>query len=121
MVDNKALDRVIACPSDAALLDISRKALAARDSSDDRTNVALLRLAAAAGWESRTPEGLDIAEAASTDGVRRCDALPAKEFGAPRDCALLRIAPAIVVHVRAMNLIARIGNAATGASQSRGS
>ena len=109
VVDAQVLDRVVACPSDAALLDIARKAFAARDSGDDRTNVALLRLAAAAGWESRTQEGLEIAEAAATDGIRRCDALPAKQFGAPRDCALLRITPAIVVHVRALNLVARIG------------
>ncbi len=114
VIDAKILDRVIACPSDAALLDIARKAFAARDSGDDRTNVALLRLAAAAGWESRTQEGLEIAEAAAADGVRRCDALPAKQFGAPRDCALLRIAPAIVVHVRALNVIARVGTSEPG-------
>lgn len=94
---------------DVALLDVARRAHSARDqSSDARTNISTLRLAANAGWESATPEGLEIVDAASAEGVARCDALSDQQFGAPRDCALLRVAPGMAAHVRAVMLIDRI-------------
>jgi hypothetical protein len=94
---------------DSTLLDVARRAHSAKGaSSDARTDIATLRLAANAGWESATPEGLEIADAASAEGVQRCDAVSEKQFGTPRDCALLRVAPGMVAHVRAVILIDRI-------------
>jgi hypothetical protein len=110
MAATKGAQRPGACRTgDVALLAVARQAHSARDqASDARTNISTLRLAANAGWESATPEGLEIADAASAEGVRRCDAVSDQQFGAPRDCALLRVAPAMVAHVRAVMLIDRI-------------
>jgi hypothetical protein len=90
----------------AVLADIARRAReAAADASDERTRIGLLRLAAAAGWTSRTPEGFEQARAAAEEGQGRCAKLSPDRFGAPRDCALLALAPAFVAHQEAVRLL----------------
>jgi hypothetical protein len=58
-----------------------------------------------AGWQSRLPEGLDLTDAAAIEGIEACAAIDPNTFGAPRDCALLRLAPAFSRHVRAVVFI----------------
>lgn len=92
------------CGADEAPLfvDIAQRAYAvANNAADPRTRIGLLRLAATAGWESGATDGLAVAEAAAADGQARCAEIPTNAFGAPRDCALLRMAPAFIAHVRA--------------------
>lgn len=99
------------CTADdgAVLADIARRTReAAADASDERTRIGLLRLAAAAGWTSRTPEGFEEARAAAEDGQGRCARLSPDRFGAPRDCALLALAPAFVAHQEAVRLLAAL-------------
>lgn len=81
---------------------------AARSASDPRTRIGLFRLAASAGWRSRSEKGLEIASAASEEGSGACAAIPADAFGAPRDCAMLEIMPATIVVVRTTTEVDRI-------------
>ena len=88
------------------LVDIARRAReTSADAADERTRIGLLRLAAAAGWTSRMPEGFEEARAAADEGQGRCAALSPDRFGAPRDCALLALAPAFVAHQETVGLL----------------
>jgi hypothetical protein len=94
---------------DGPLLDLARQARdAAPQAEDPRTRIAFLSLAAMAGWQSRTGEGLDLTDSVSGDGVAECDALDKSKFGVPRDCALLELAPAFARHVRAVDYLRSI-------------
>jgi len=65
------------------------------------TNIAILRLAAVSAWRAqdrdyRNGEAGSLAFAAAEKGKQLCGTVSAREFGAPRDCALLRIIPTLV-------------------------
>jgi hypothetical protein len=93
----------------AVLVDIARRAReSTADAADERTRIGLLRLAAAAGWTSRLPEGFEAARAAAEEGQARCAKLSPERFGAPRDCALLALAPAFVAHQETVGLLAAL-------------
>lgn len=82
-----------------AMLDLARQAEeAAGDAGDPRTRIGLLRLAGVAGWQSRLDAGYTLAGAVSVQGLEQCRALPADQFGAPRDCAIHEILPALIAH-----------------------
>jgi hypothetical protein len=81
---------------------------AASGASDARTRIGLLRLAASAGAQSGGPEGREIAGAAGEQGRQECQQLPSDQFGAPRDCALLAIMPAMIAHESAVGEVERL-------------
>jgi hypothetical protein len=96
---------------DGALVDVARQARDSAPQADDpRTRIAYLSLAAMAGWQSRTAEGLEITDAVSGEGVQRCEDLDKSKFGVPRDCALLELAPSLARHVRAVNFMREINS-----------
>ena len=91
------------------LAGLSRSALDQAQSASNRANkVSYYLFAAQAGWESAQPDGLATADAALQAGAAECDQFGANEFRPPRDCALLRVGPAFVAHVRTMNTLARL-------------
>jgi hypothetical protein len=105
------VDTVRRCTADdgAVLTDIARRAReTTADASDERTRIGLLRLAAVAGWTSRTPEGFEAARAAAEEGQGRCAKLSPERFGAPRDCALLALAPAFIAHQETVGFLATL-------------
>ena len=74
---------------DQALLALSDEALKASSrASDLRTRIAFVRLSAMAAWQAGAA-GYDRVLPITLEGQRLCDSVSAKEFGAPRDCALL--------------------------------
>ena len=112
---DRLLDRALACADQrqaadlgfgacagehgTALLDLARSAEeVAGEAGDARTRIGLLRLAGLAGWQSRIEPGFALAGAVSLQGQELCRSLPAEEFGAPRDCAIHLILPALVAH-----------------------
>ncbi len=93
--------------AEAALFDLSQSAKSAADKAkDQRTKVALLRLAGLSLWQSgrgTEKEGNALVNNISMEGEFVCNAIEkeAKKgeiYGAPRDCALLTILPALVYH-----------------------
>jgi len=72
------------------------------------TRVALYAASANGGWESGTAEGFQTADTAIQAGTAECGKFAANEFLPPRDCALLRVGPGFVVHMRTMTLLDRI-------------
>ena len=112
---DRLLDRTLACADQrqaadlgfsacagqhgTAMLDLARAAEeVAGEAGDARTRIGLLRLAGMAGWQSRIEPGFALAGAVSLQGQELCRGLPAEEFGAPRDCAIHLILPALVAH-----------------------
>lgn len=75
--------------ADQALVALSDEALKASSSATDlRTRIAFVRLSAMAAWQAGAA-GYDRVLPITLEGQRLCDSITAKEFGAPRDCALL--------------------------------
>lgn len=88
---------------------LSRSAFDQAQSASTRTNkVSYYLFAAQAGWESAQPDGLSTADTALQAGTAECDQFGPNEFRPPRDCALLRVGPAFVAHVRTLNTLARL-------------
>jgi hypothetical protein len=94
----KALPSECMADYDQALMDIALEAekLVGR-AEDAGTRVGLLRLGALAAWQGGE-EGFNKADDLASRGSRLCDSLDKKGFGAPRDCAILRLVPALVAH-----------------------
>lgn len=84
--DDLALDE---SEVDQALAALADEALKASSSvSDLRTRIAFVRLSAMAAWQAGAA-GYDRVLPITLEGQRLCNSVTAKEFGAPRDCALL--------------------------------
>jgi len=89
---------------DMALYELARGADAAASSAaDPRTRIALLRLAGVAAWQGAGAAADALVNKVSFEGVMRCDALEERvraheTWGAPRDCALLVLLPALLAH-----------------------
>jgi hypothetical protein len=81
VVDEGEIDQALVALSDEALEASSR-------ASDRRTRIAFVRLSAMAAWQAGTA-GYDRVLPITLEGQRLCESITAKEFGAPRDCALL--------------------------------
>ena len=75
---------------------------------DRATRINLHATAANAGWDSGTDAGLQVADAAIQAGGGECDKIPPNEFTPARDCALLRVGPGFVAHMRTTALVDRI-------------
>jgi hypothetical protein len=93
--------------SGAAFFDVAQSAKSAADKADDqRTKIALLRLAGVSVWQSgrgAEKEGNALFNNICLQGDSICRAVEEKAkkgeiYGAPRDCALLAILPALVWH-----------------------
>ncbi len=91
----------------AKLYDLAQSAIGtAKDARDQRTKVALLRVAGVSLWQSgrgTEEEGNALVNQITLEGQAICEALETKAkkeniFGAPRDCAILTILPALVWH-----------------------
>jgi hypothetical protein len=102
---NDGADTGLACEGqDVPLYQLALEAEAsARKAKDPRSRIALLRLAGVAGWQGTGDNANELVERVSLEGVQRCDALEqrvrAKEtWGAPRDCAILVLLPALLAH-----------------------
>jgi hypothetical protein len=72
------------------------------------TRVGLYAASANGGWESGMAEGFQTADTAIQAGMAECGKFAANEFAPPRDCALLKVGPGFVVHMRTMALLDRI-------------
>ncbi|GMQ74823.1 MAG: hypothetical protein BMS9Abin01_0063 [Gammaproteobacteria bacterium] len=81
VVDESEIDQALVALSDEALK-------ASSSASDLRTRIAFVRLSAMAAWQAGKA-GYDRVLPITLEGQRLCDSITAKEFGAPRDCALL--------------------------------
>ncbi len=75
---------------------------------DRATRINLYATAANAGWDSGTDSGLQVADAAIQAGGGECDKIPPNEFTPARDCALLRVGPGFVAHMRTSMLVDRV-------------
>jgi hypothetical protein len=103
--------------AEAALFDLSQSAKSAADKAkDQRTKVALLRLAGLSLWQSgrgAEKEGNAFVNKVSMEGEIVCDAIEEKAkkgeiYGAPRDCALLTILQALVWHSEYKNRLEKL-------------
>ena len=101
--------------SEAALFSLAESAnSSATKASDQRTKVALLRLAGVSLWQSgRGAEANDWTYKIYQEGDSVCTPLEAKAkkgeiYGAPRDCALLTILPALVWHSEYIERLERL-------------
>jgi hypothetical protein len=79
-----------------------RAAAGAEGARDERARLALMRLTGLAAWQAG-PDGVVLATRASEAALPRCRTLDelarfGQVVGAPRDCALLEILPALVWH-----------------------
>ena len=63
----------------------------AKGSTDPKNRVAFYRVAAVAAWQAG-PAGESLVLPITDEGMAACDALPAKDASAPRDCSLIRLA-----------------------------
>jgi hypothetical protein len=63
----------------------------AKASTDPKNRVAFYRVAAVAAWQAG-PAGESLVLPITDEGTAACDALPAKDASAPRDCSLIRLA-----------------------------
>jgi len=63
----------------------------AKASTDPKNRVAFYRVAAVAAWQAG-PAGERLVLPITDEGTAACDALPAKDASAPRDCSLIRLA-----------------------------
>ena len=63
----------------------------AKASTDPKNRVAFYRVAAVAAWQAG-PAGETLVLPITDEGAAACDALPAKDASAPRDCSLIRLA-----------------------------
>jgi hypothetical protein len=81
VVDESEIDQALVALSDEALK-------ASSSASDLRTRIAFVRLSAVAAWQAGAA-GYDRVLPITLEGQRLCDSITAKEFGAPRDCALM--------------------------------
>jgi hypothetical protein len=93
--------------AEAAFFDVAQSAKTAADKAgDQRTKIALLRLAGVSLWQSgrgAEKEGNALVTNICLQGDSICKAIEEKAkkgeiYGAPRDCALLAILPALVWH-----------------------
>jgi len=91
----------------AKLYDLAQSAVrTAGNARDQRTKVALLRLAGVSLWQSgrgTEEEGNALENQITLEGQAICETLEAEAkkeniYGAPRDCAILTILPALVWH-----------------------
>lgn len=89
---------VLGAGTDELLFDLAKRSRdLAGKADDDATRIALLRLASLSGWQSHTPDGIDLASASADEARRRCNAIdPAKRFRPARDCAIAEIMPMIL-------------------------
>ena len=76
---------------------------AAGKARDARTRIALLRLAGVSAWQGVGRNADQLVTRVSLEGVKRCDALEERvrrqeTWGAPRDCAMLVLLPALLAH-----------------------
>lgn len=89
---------------------------AAGKADDPRTQIALLRLAGVAAWQSHGARADAQATKIALAGEQRCDALDSEvkrrsAWGAPRDCALLLILPGLVAHDQLLEQLAALETA----------
>jgi hypothetical protein len=93
--------------AEAAFFDVARSAKSAADTAgDQRTKIALLRLAGVSLWQSGRggeKEGNALVNDICFQGESICKGIEGEVkkgeiYGAPRDCALLAILPALVWH-----------------------
>jgi hypothetical protein len=63
----------------------------AKASTDPKNRVAFYRVAAVAAWQAG-PAGESLVLPITDEGTTACDALPARDAAAPRDCSLIRLA-----------------------------
>ena len=93
--------------AEAAFFALAQSAKSAADSADDqRTKIALLRLAGVSLWQSgrgTEKEANALVNRICLEGESICRAIEEKAkkgeiYGAPRDCALVAILPALVWH-----------------------
>ncbi|HEX6775060.1 MAG TPA: hypothetical protein VF238_04385 [Methylomirabilota bacterium] len=63
----------------------------AKASPDPKNRVAFYRVAAVAAWQAG-PAGETLVLPITDEGAAACDALPATDASAPRDCSLIRLA-----------------------------
>jgi hypothetical protein len=63
----------------------------AKASTDPKNRVAFYRVAAVAAWQAG-PAGESLVLPITDEGTTACDALPARDASAPRDCSLIRLA-----------------------------
>lgn len=63
----------------------------AKASTDAKNRVAFYRVAAVAAWQAGLA-GESVVLPITDEGAAACDALPAKDATAPRDCSLIRLA-----------------------------
>jgi hypothetical protein len=96
--ENKPLPVECLADHNQALLEIARETEKIADKTgDERTQIGLYRLGAIAAWQA-SEKGWTIATDLSSKGERLCETLDPKSFGAPRDCAILMIMPALIAH-----------------------
>jgi hypothetical protein len=72
------------------------------------TRIGLYALAANGGWESGMDAGFQVADTAIQAGTAECGRAAANEFVPPRDCALLRVGPGFVAHMRTLSIVDQI-------------
>lgn len=103
--------------AEAKLFDLAQSAInAANDARDQRTRVALLRLAGVSLWQSGRgdeTEGSAMLNQITSQGSSVCEALETEAgkknvYGAPRDCAILTILPALVWHSAYFNQLEQL-------------
>jgi hypothetical protein len=101
--------------SDEAMLSLAQEAeKGAADAKDPRTKISMLRLAGVSAWQAGPP-GQQLATKVALEGGKLCDELEVKAkrrevYGAPRDCAILVILPALVSHSAYVNVLERLKN-----------
>jgi hypothetical protein len=83
---------------DQALINIAQEAEKLEGKAEDaRTRIGILRLGALAAWQAGE-KGFNKADDLASKGSRLCESLDREHFGAPRDCAILGVLPALVAH-----------------------
>jgi hypothetical protein len=89
--------RLTSAPNAQDLAALAQEARnAAQQATDPKDRVAYYRIAAVAAWHAGAP-GKAAVLPISAAGAAACDALPAKDMTAPRDCSLIRLAAPLAV------------------------
>jgi len=93
---------------------LASQAQADAKSSDGVNRVAFYRVAAVSAWQAGAA-GQSQVLPITDEGIAACDALPAKDKSAPRDCALIRLAAPLAVQDDLTRQLATLqGHAAGG-------
>lgn len=99
---------------EVALYELATEAeKAAGQAKDARTKITLLRLAGVAAWQGAGQHADALVTKVSLEGVKACDTLEARvrqkeTWGAPRDCTMLVLLPALLAHETQLEKLASL-------------